>query len=146
MKHYLGSRLKIVLFRILQALIFAIPLIVFLVTNRETFFVEKSGYGLAGLAMIGIIIWALCLGKVIGKLPKIAFFVILYLALLSLSFLADFLSQIGAVCLIGACLALPLNVVIHAFNVDGEVDLKEISRARAIQRMKKDKVIVEVGE
>ena len=146
MKHYVGSRLKILFFRILQALLFAIPLVVFLVVNRDTFFVEKSGYGLAGLAILGIIVWALCLGKVIGKLPKIVFFVILYFAFYSMSLLADFLAQIGAVVLIGACLSLPLNYVIHAFDVDGETDLKERSKAKAIKRLKKQKVRVEVGE
>lgn len=146
MKHYVGSRLKILLFRILQALLFSIPLIVFLVVNRDTFFVEKSGYGLAGLAILGIIIWALCLGKVIGKLPKIVFFVILYFAFYSMSLLADFLAQIGAVVLIGAVLALPLNYVIHAFDIDGETDLKERSKAKAIKRLRKQKVSVEVGE
>lgn len=146
MKHYVGSRLKILLFRILQALLFSIPLIVFLVVNRDTFFVEKSGYGLAGLAILGVIIWALCLGKVIGKLPKIVFFVILYFAFYSMSLLADFLAQIGAVVLIGAVLALPLNYVIHAFDIDGETDLKERSKAKAIKRLRKQKVSVEVGE
>ena len=146
MKHFLGSRVKILLFRILQALLFSIPLIVFLFVNRDTFFVEKSGYGLAGLATLGIVVWALCLGKVIGKLPKIVFFIILYFAFYSMSLLADFLAQIGAVVLIGAVLALPLNYVIHAINIDGEVDLQERSKVKAIKRMKKQKISVEVGE
>lgn len=146
MKHFLGSRVKILLFRILQALLFSIPLIVFLFVNRDTFFVEKSGYGLAGLAILGVIVWALCLGKVIGKLPKIVFFVILYFAFYSMSLLADFLAQIGAVTLIGAVLSLPLNYVIHAINIDGEVDLQERSKVKAIKRMKKQKISVEVGE
>ena len=146
MKHYFGSRLKVLFLRILQALLFAIPLTVFAIVNKDTFFVEKSGYGLAGLGILGVVIWALCLGKVIGKLPKIVFFVILYFAFLSMSLLADYLQQIGAVILIGACLALPLNYVIHAISVDGDTDLTERSRMKAIKRMKKQKIDVEVGE
>lgn len=146
MKHYFGSRLKILLLRISQAILFAIPLLVFAFVNKDTFFVEKSGYGLAGLGILGVIVWALCLGKVIGKLPKIVFFVILYFAFLSMSLLADYLQQIGAVILIGACLSLPLNYLIHALDVDGNTDLAERSRMKAIKRMKKQKVNVEVGE
>ena len=146
MKHYLGSKGKILLIRIAQAFLFAIPMGVFLIVYRDTFFVEESGIGLAGLAVLGLIIWVLCLAKVIGKLPKILYFIILFFLFLAMSYVADFLKQIGTVVLIGAVLALPLNYIVNALSIDGEVDLKERSKAKAIKRMKKEKVNVEVGD
>lgn len=146
MKHYLGSKGKCFLIRLAQGFLFAIPMAIFLIVYRDTFFVEESGYGLAGLAVLGLIIWGLCLAKVFGKLPKILYFVILFFLFLAMSYVADFLKQIGTVILIGAVLALPLNTVVNALQIDGEVDLKERSKAKAIKRMKKEKINVEVGD
>ena len=146
MKHYLGSKAKVLLLRVLQGFLFAIPMGVFLIVYRDTFFVEESGIGLAGVAVLGLIIWGLCLAKVFGKLPKILYFIILFFLFLAMSYVADFLKQIGTVVLIGAVLALPINYIINAISIDGEVDLKERSKVKAIKRMKKEKVNVEVGD
>lgn len=146
MKHYLSSKVKVCLLYIAQAILFAIPLGVFMYTHKDTFFVQKSVYGIAGLGILGLIIWALCLAKIFTKLPKILYFVILFFAFLALDMLSGYLKDIGTTVLIGACLSLPLNPLIYAVQTDGEVDLKERSRMKAIKRMKKQKVDVEVGD
>ncbi len=144
MKYYLKSKLKILSLRILQALLFLLPLSIMVIVYRDTFFVEKTGYGITGLGLLGIIIYILSLKHVLGKLPKILYFIILFVLFLSMSYLADFLVQIGGCMLIGAFISLPLNYIIEAITIDGEVDIKERSKINAKKRMKKETIEVEV--
>ncbi len=87
------------------------------IVYRDTFFVEKTGYGITGLGLLGIIIYILSLKHVLGKLPKILYFIILFVLFLSMSYLADFLVQIGGCMLIGAFISLPLNYIIEAWGI-----------------------------
>lgn len=139
MKHFLTSDLKIVLVRLIQSILFAIPLGIFLIIYRDTFFTQDTAVGITGLGIMAIIIWALCLGKVFGKLPKILYFVIIFALFTILSYLGDFLKQIGCVVLIGACLALPLNRIVRALELQGETGLVEEQKHKYREKIAKSK-------
>ena len=144
MKEFLKSKVGVVLTKICQALLFAIPFAVFLFVNRNTFFTEETKIGISGLVILGGIIWILSLAKVLGKMPKFLWFVVLYMLFLAMDYLSGFLKEIGMCILIGAVLALPLNIMVQALTISGNTSLEEQSRMKAHKKMKKSKVEVEV--
>ena len=101
------------------------------------FFEEKTGWGMTGLAVLGLIVFVLGLIKILGKLPKIIWFAILWGVFYFMDMLSSFLVEIGTNMFIGACLALPLNLLAHAIRVDGETDLKEKSKRKSLERANK---------
>ena len=144
MKHFLKSKLYVFLVRLGQLILFAIPLVVFMIIYKDIFFTASTGVGLTGLGILGLLIWALCLAKVFGKLPKIMYFAMICVLFTAMDMLSGFLKQLGWCILIGAILALPLNTIIFALNEDGVVDLRERSKVKAKKRMKKEKITVDV--
>lgn len=144
MKHFLKSRLFVFLIRLAQLILFAIPLIVLMIIYKDTFFTASTGVGLTGLGILGLLIWALCLAKVFGKLPKIMYFAMICVLFTAMDMLSGFLKQIGWCVLIGAILALPLNTFVFAISEDGVTDLRERSKIKAKKRMAKEKITVDI--
>lgn len=107
------------------------------------FFEQKTGWGITGLAGLGLLVFVLGLVKVLGKMPKIIWFAIIWAVFYFMDLLSGFLVEIGTNMFVGACLALPLNLLAHAISVDGETDLKERSKRKSLERANKS-VKVEV--
>lgn len=139
MKQFLQTKLGIFAFRCLQALLFAIPFAVFIFIYRESFFSVETKVGISGLVMLGGAIWVLALTKIIGKMPKFLWFVIIAIVFVLMDYLSGFLRQIGYVILIGAILALPLNLIIEAKQITGKTQLEEESKAKYYKQLKKKK-------
>lgn len=145
-KSYIKKKIIVVLLRIAQVITFLIPLGVMMLIYRDTFFTKKTGIGISGLAVMGVIVYILSIKQIIGKLPKILYFVFLFMLFFLMNYLGEFLFQIGCVMLIGAVLSLPLNPLIHVFEVDSETELKERSKMKVRKQMKDDtEVEVEIN-
>lgn len=139
MKEFLKSKVGIFLFGVAQAILFAIPFGVFLLIYRETFFTQQTGIGVSGLVILGVIIWVLALAKVLEKMPKFLWFVVLYLLFTIMDCLSGFLKEIGACILLGAVMALPINFIIQALTISGNASLEERSRVKTHRQMRKEK-------
>ena len=137
MKQFLQSKLGIFALRMLQALIFAIPFMIFILIYKDEFFSVETKMGISGLLILGGIIWALALAKVIGKMPKFLWFIIIAVLFVLMDYLAGFLKQIGYVIVIGAVLALPLNLVIEAKQITGKTQLEEESKKKYYKELQK---------
>lgn len=144
MKDFFKADVKILLLRLAQVVLFLIPFAVFSLIYREKFFTEQTGWGVTGLFVIGIVIWVLALAKIIGRMPKIFWFLFLFILFEVMSFLADYLRQIGFVILIGAILALPINFLIRAYTITGKTSLEERTREKVKKKMKKEEIEIEV--
>lgn len=139
MKYYLMTKLKLLGLYTLQVILFCLPLAVLMIIYKDTFFTKSTAVGISGLGLLGVIIYILSVKQIIGKLPKILYFVFLFVLFVAMDSLSSFLKEIGAAMLIGAVISLPLNNIIHVYKVDGETDLIENSKLRFKERKKKEK-------
>lgn len=142
MIRYLVNNFKIVLVVLLQIIIFISPLVVMMCIHKDAFWTEKTGWGVTGFGILGIIIFALCIGKVIGKLPKYFFFVFICAGFYCAGLLADWLFLIAQNMLIGATLACPLNIIKKGLTISSTTELEERSRDKYHSR----KVKVRIGK
>ena len=144
MKQFLATKLGNLCLRCIQAILFAIPFAIFIFRNRESFFTVESKVGISGLVILGGLIWVLALAKVIGKMPKFLWFVIISALFILMDYLSGFLRQIGNVIIWGAILALPLNLLIEAKSIVGKTQLEEESRKKYYKKLNKKKIDVEI--
>ena len=139
MKQFLQTKLGIVALRALQALLFAIPFSIFIFIYRESFFSVETKVGISGLVIMGAGIWLLALAKVIGKMPKFLWFIIIAALFILMDYISGFLRELGYAIVIGAILALPLNLLIEAKQITGKTQLEEESKAKYYKQLKKKK-------
>lgn len=137
--YYLKNKLRVIGLYALQIFLFCIPLGVLMIVYRETFFTKSTAAGLTGLGILGVIVYMLSIKQIIGKLPKIVYFLFLFILFVAMDSLAAFLKQIGTAMLIGACISLPISPIIHVYKVDGETDITERSKIRFKQRQEAEK-------
>ena len=139
MKQFLQTKLGIVALRALQALLFAIPFSIFIFIYRESFFSVETKVGISGLVIMGAGIWLLALAKVIGKMPKFLWFIIIAALFILMDYISGFLRELGYAIVIGAIWALPLNLSIEAKQITGKTQLEEESKAKYYKQLKKKK-------
>ena len=142
MIRFLSNNFKIVLVVILQIILFMSPLVVMMLMHKEAFWTEKTGWGVTGMGALGIIIFGLSVGKVIGKLPKYFYFVFICAGFYCAGLLADWLFLIAQNMLIGATLACPLNIVKKGLAISSTTELQESAKDKYHSR----KVKVRIGK
>lgn len=134
MIQFIKDNIKIILITILQVILFVIPTLIMLLVYKEDFFTKKTGWGLTGIGAIGIIIVALCATKVIGKMPHIVYFVIIYVLFLLFNMLSEWLVLIGQNMLIGSVLACPIDIIKRYWKIKSTATvIKQTDSSRKVK-------------
>lgn len=126
---YWKIKTKLFFLQLLNALFFCIPLIVMFIIYKDKMINFEQGSSIAGLGIIGIIIYICGLKKALGKFPKIAWFVIILLISVFADSISDFLVRISVGMLIGYILTIPLtaytNKLSRNANIIDELSVKQ---------------------
>ncbi len=117
---YWKLKAKSTLLLILNAIIFLIPLIIMVIIYKEDFINTKSATGLAGLGIIGIVIYICGLKHALGKFPTITWFIIVLLICIFADYVSEFLVKISTNMLIGYILTIPLTIYTKKLNKNAD--------------------------
>ena len=127
--NYWKIKTKLFFLQLLNALFFCIPLIVMFIIYKDEMINFEQGSSIAGLGIIGIIIYICGSKKALGKFPKIAWFVIILLISVFADSISDFLVRISLAMLIGYVLTIPLTAYTNKLgrnaNVIDELSIKQ---------------------
>ncbi len=136
---------KAILFQILNVIIFLIPLAIMLIVYRDEIFTKKSGTGISGLAIIGIILYICGLKKVLGKFPTIVWFLIIFLVCVFADYVSAFLVKISLNMLIGYVFTIPLTIYIRKLNKNAEL-VDNLTIIKKYKEQNKDSEAIEEAE
>lgn len=142
---YWNIKFKSVALLVLNAIIFLIPLGIMLIVYRDEVFTKKSGTGLSGLAIIGIILYICGLKKVLGKFPTIVWFLVVFLVCIFADYVSEFLVKISLNMLIGYVFTIPLSIYIRKLNKNAEL-VDNLTIIKKYKEQNKDNENIEESE
>ena len=147
---YWKLKIKARILSVVNIIIYLIPLIVMLIVYKDEMFTTKTGTGLTGLAILGIILYLCGLKHSLGKFPTVVWYVIILFVAYFADYVSEFLVTISLNMLVGYCLSIPLRIYIRKLDKNADTlddaDVrekykKEKQKEKRKQKSKDDQVV-----